>query len=88
MTNCKHPRVQTFRFTDGTPAPLWGCVDCAHKFVPINLAMETEAARYRWLREKHAWWLLKHFPAQRPYTEAAAVMDEAIDAAMAKEPAS
>ena len=49
MSACKHPRVQTFTFTDGTPAPLWGCVDCAHKFVPVNLAMEKDAERYRWV---------------------------------------
>jgi len=51
MNDCKHPRVQTFRFTDGSPAPLWSCVDCARKFGPIDLAMEKDAERGRWLIE-------------------------------------
>jgi len=52
---CKHPRVQSFRFADGAAAPLWGCADCSHKFVPINLPMEQDAERYRWLRDHPMW---------------------------------
>ena len=46
-------------------------------------ALRKDAEIYRWLRKQHAWWLLKHFPAQRPYVEAADVLDEAIAVAMA-----
>jgi len=52
MDDCKHPRVQNFKFADGAAAPLWGCVDCSHKFVPINLPMEQDAERYRYLRNR------------------------------------
>jgi len=52
MEDCKHPRVQNFKFADGLSAPLWGCADCSHKFVPINLPMEQDAERYRWLRSR------------------------------------
>lgn len=38
---------------------------------------------YRWLKEHHAWWLLKHFPAQEPYVDARDVFDDAIRAAIA-----
>ena len=44
--------------------------------------LERDAARYRWLRENHAWLLLKHFPANKPYVDAVEVIDAAIDAAM------
>ena len=46
-------------------------------------AQRKDAEIYRWLRKQHAWWLLNHFPAQRPYVEAADVLDEAIAVAMA-----
>ncbi len=48
-----------------------------------------DAARYRWIRENHAWRLLVFFPSPRPYFNATKVFDEAVDAAMSaalKEP--
>ena len=44
--------------------------------------LAADAGRYRWLRENHAWWLLKHFPANKPYLDAVEVIDAAIDNAM------
>ena len=40
MTDCKHDRIQTWRFDDGTPAGMWSCVDCAMKFVPLAYSMD------------------------------------------------
>jgi len=54
--NCKHRNVVTFLFADnGRPAGLWACEYCGHKFVPIDLAMEREAERYRALRRGQHW---------------------------------
>ena len=47
-----------------------------------DAADAADAGRYRWLRENHAWWLLKHFPANKPYLDAVEVIDAAIDNAM------
>jgi len=44
-------------------------------------AVRKDAERYRWLAKEHGWWMLKHFPAVRPYVEASEVIDAAIDAA-------
>lgn len=49
---CPHDQgIQTWRMGDGRGAGLWSCIACARKFVPIDLAMEKDAERYRWLRE-------------------------------------
>lgn len=48
--------------------------------------LRKDAERYRWLAIKHGWWLLKHFPAVRPYLDASEVFDESIDAAMKEAP--
>jgi hypothetical protein len=45
-------------------------------------SLRRDAERWRFVRKDHAWGLLKHFPAQRPYEDATEVIDEAIDAAM------
>lgn len=51
---CKHARIRSFVFEDtGEPAGLWACADCGHKFEPLNLETEKDAARYRWLRGGH-----------------------------------
>jgi len=48
---CKHQRITTFVFEDTRePSGLWACADCGHKFVQIDLEMEQDAARYRWLK--------------------------------------
>jgi len=78
MEDCKHPRVQNFKFADGAAAPLWGCADCAHKFVPINLPMEQDAERYRWLRDKATW-----AQATTLLNDTPGGIDAAVDAAMA-----
>ena len=54
MDDCKHPRVQTWTF-EGAPAGMWSCVECGHKFVPLDLAQEKDAERYRWLRNNPQW---------------------------------
>jgi len=50
--NCKHRNVVTFLFADnGRPAGLWACEYCGHKFVPIDLEMEKDAANCRLMRD-------------------------------------
>ena len=56
MNYCKHPMVQNFKFPDGEPAPLWNCLECSHKFVPLDLEMEKDAARFRFERENRFQW--------------------------------
>jgi hypothetical protein len=52
MENCKHPKVIAFVFADGFhSAGVWACADCGHKFVPIDLAMERDAASCRMMRD-------------------------------------
>lgn len=52
---CTHRKVTTYRFVDvNQPAGLWACADCGHKFVPLDLCMELDAKRYRYLRENFA----------------------------------
>jgi len=54
MENCKHPKVIAFVFADGFhSAGVWACADCGHKFVPLDLEMERDAARYRWLKSRN-----------------------------------
>ena len=56
--------------------------------IKLRAAVETmskDAARYRWLAGNHGWWLLKRLPAVRPYLSASEVIDDSIDAAMAKD---
>ena len=53
MTECTHRKVTTYVFVDGNePTGLWACADCGHKFVPLNIAAEKDAERYRWLKER------------------------------------
>jgi hypothetical protein len=52
MTDCKHQKITTFVLTDsGEPAGLWACADCGHKFVPIDLEMERDAASCQMMRD-------------------------------------
>lgn len=56
---------------------------CAYSDLRAEVeALRADAERYRWLAREHGWWLLKHFPAVRPYVDASEVIDESIDAAM------
>lgn len=50
--NCTHQRITTFVLSDtGEPSGLWACADCGHKFVPIDLEMEKDAANCRMMRD-------------------------------------
>lgn len=53
QAECKHDGIKTWRFADskGEPAGMWSCSQCGHKFVPLDLDMERDAKRYRWLRD-------------------------------------
>ena len=33
---CLHKHIQSFKFEDGKPAPLWACAECLLKFVPAQ----------------------------------------------------
>jgi hypothetical protein len=38
-TDCKHPRIQTWRFEDSAEvAGLWSCADCGRRFEPVAVA--------------------------------------------------
>lgn len=66
--------ARTYCEDDEEPEPLY-----THAIPPD---VQRDAERYRWLASEHGWWLLKHFPAVRPYVNACEVIDESIDAAM------
>jgi len=83
--DCKHEAIFTYRTEDGQSAGLWGCADCARKFVPLDLTIERDAARYRWLRERD--WceseIVWHLGLSQSDDEVSnAEIDAAIDAAM------
>ena len=90
MTGCTHRKVTTYSFVDGNePAGMWACADCGHKFVPLSIAMERDAERYRWVRR-----LMNTGNGDDEAAaltcivmETAAQMDAAIDAAQAVGPA-
>jgi hypothetical protein len=51
MIECKHGRLTIFHAADdGEPVGLWACAFCGHKFVPLDLALEKDAERYRYLK--------------------------------------
>ena len=52
---CQHRRIQSWNYGDGEPAGMWSCMDCGHKFVPLNIEQEQDAKRYQWLREFADW---------------------------------
>ena len=84
MTDCKHRNLQTWHFADDdTPAGMWSCMDCGHKFVPLDLEQEKDAARYRWLRDRKPGGTYRI--AGMIYSDENAAFDAAIDAAMAAE---
>ena len=49
MSDCKHDGIATYRLLDGTPAGMWGCTQCARKFVPLDLVIEAQAKKWRQL---------------------------------------
>ena len=50
MSDCKHQKLTAWHTEDGKPAGFWSCAICGHKFVPLNLAQEKDAQRYRKLQ--------------------------------------
>ena len=48
---CPHQYIATFLLEDTMQPVLWACKHCGHKFVPLDIGMEQDAARYRWLRD-------------------------------------
>jgi len=47
---CQHARIRTWAGQDDSkPAGMWACDDCGHKFVPLDIAQEVDAERWRWL---------------------------------------
>jgi hypothetical protein len=51
MSDCPHQQITTWVTQDGKASGLWSCAACKHKFVPLDLVMEKDAERYRWLRD-------------------------------------
>lgn len=49
QADCFHDRIATYRYGNGSSAGLWGCVECSRKFVPLDLDLEKDAKRFRWL---------------------------------------
>ena len=44
-TDCKHERIQTWRFEDSTEvAGLWSCTDCGRRFEPVGAALAQTGA--------------------------------------------
>jgi hypothetical protein len=52
---CRHARIRTWIWQDdeGKIPGMWSCAECGHKFVPLDLAQETDAERWGWV-VKHA----------------------------------
>ena len=79
MDECIHAHVQSWTFEDGESARFWSCTACGRKFVPLDLAQERDAERYRWLRDTgDATW--RPFAVREGYSAKQA--DAAIDTAM------
>jgi hypothetical protein len=84
MTDCKHERIQTWRFPgDGELCGMWSCVYCARKFVPIDIQQEQNSARFQYLLEgsveRDDGWVIGGFVAGAPSLES---LEDAIDAAI------
>lgn len=52
---CPHEQVGTFRIQDTGEVVMWACVECRQKFVPLDVAMEHDAKRYRALKTRHGY---------------------------------
>lgn len=88
MSKCQHAKLQSWVIEETQePAGMWSCVDCGHKFVPLDLMQEAEAKRYRFLRGdfspmglnidgNHAWAYRRNATLKGPN------LDAALDAAM------
>jgi hypothetical protein len=50
MNKCQHTKLQSWVIAETQePAGMWSCVDCGHKFVPLDLEQEADAKRYKFL---------------------------------------
>ena len=49
---CPHQDIATLLLEDTMQPVLWAYKHCGHKFVPLDIGMEQDAARYRWLGEQ------------------------------------
>ena len=53
--SCKHDRLLTFKDAmTQEPVGLWACATCRAKFMPLDLAVEKDAKRYRKWRDAYA----------------------------------
>jgi hypothetical protein len=89
MSECLHTQLKSWVIEETQePAGMWSCVDCGHKFVPLDLKQEAQAKRYQFLRTdfspmglnidgNHAWAYRRNAMLKGPS------LDEAIDVAMA-----
>ncbi len=89
MSECLHTQLKSWVIEETQePAGMWSCVDCGHKFVPLDLKHEAQAKRYQFLRNdfsplglnidgNHAWVYRRNAMLKGPS------LDEAIDIAMA-----
>lgn len=84
-SGCMHRKVTTYVFVDGNqPAGLWACADCGHKFAPVNLIVEKDAERYRWLRHgDNDERCIRLTSEGQPYMLRAELLDRCIDEAIA-----
>ena len=57
---CPHEQIGTFRIQDTGEVVMWACLECRQKFVPLDVAMEHDAKRYRWLRRSHGSYGRRH----------------------------
>lgn len=89
---CKHDSLLTFKDAmTQEPVGLWACATCRAKFVPLDIAMEKDAKRYRWLRAQHTYDGEGDSDIARWYVQAGrdpvpcdpGALDDEIDAAMA-----
>ena len=55
LDQCGHPKIQAWKFEDGTSASMWSCVVCGRKFEPLDLQQERDAKWYRRLRDGQNW---------------------------------
>ena len=78
MSNCKHVSLRSWKFeVNGEPAGMWSCVDCGHKFVPLDLPQEKDAERYRKLCDVPG--ALDAFTAAYHNTQTKVQLDAAVD---------
>lgn len=83
MSDCKHPRIQTWRFEDSNEvAGLWSCVKCGRKFepvasppavlaVPAGMALVPVQPTFDMLSALFGYWLNVSHPQHRSVAQSA-----------------